>query len=430
MFLFDILYLFFLLLGLPLWVRYLFKKSYRRLLRGRLSPGIEPGEKKRTWIHAVSVGEVKSLKSLIEQLDVRSDREIVLSVTTPAGFEFAQKEYKSIKVINSPFDFSFTVKKFLKQIDPEILILNELEIWPNWSVLTRRAGVPICLINGRISEPAFRRYKVFNFFLGRFFKNIDRFLVQAEIYEERFSQLGVPSVKIVVCGNIKADTAFDAAERLPTDIEIRRYLKIAGTKRVGAPQPRRQETSKPVFTLASTHRSDEDIIIPILKRLCENFAVILVPRHLDRVEEIEKALSSRGVKYARWSSSRSIDIEAEVLIFDKMGYLFNVMKISDVVFMGGTFDRKIGGHNLYEPAVLGKLIVGGPWYNNFPDIGRELENRGVYKKVTGADELMDFLSAVDSVDFEKVKVRAEEAVFQRRGSVDCILREVQAVLES
>lgn len=419
MVLFDLLYSVAIVLSLPLWLKFIFKEEYRQILKHRLAPGIEPGKKKRIWIHAVSVGEVRSVKSLIEQLIKKYDREIVLSVTTPSGFKFAEKEYKDIKikVINAPLDFSFTIKKFLKKVNPAIMILNELEIWPNWILKTKKAQIPVLLINGRISDNAFKKYKIFKFILKRFVNKINLFLVQAEIYREKFLQLDIPAENIKVCGNIKADTAYDAAASLPANREIWAYLGIG-----------KSHIKKKIITLASIHPGDEKIIIPIIDKILKKFSVIIVPRHLNRVEEIGKLLENKGLKFARWSSPGNFDINQEILIFDRMGYLFNIMKISDIVFMGGTFDRKIGGHNLYEPAALGKLIIGGPDYNNFPDIGRELEEKGIYKKVTGAAGLQEFLLNIEKTDFKEIKKKAAASVFSRRGSVEYVLKEIQGLL--
>lgn len=416
--LFDFLYSIIILITLPLWIKFLFKKEYRDILKHRLSPAVKASEKKRTWIHAVSVGEVRSVRSLIEQLVDKYDQEIVLSVTTPSGFDFAKKEYNDIdvKIINAPLDFSFTIKKFLKKINPGILILNELEIWPNWILKTQKAGIPILLINGRISVNAFKRYKVFKFFLKRFVNKIDLFLVQAELYKEKFMQLDIPGKRIIVCGNIKADTAFAAAGTLPPDAGIWNYLKINGS-----------ENNKKILTLASSHPEDEQVLIPMIKKLRDKYSFIIVPRHLKRTEEIGRVLADQGLRFARWSDAESIDIDKEVLLFDKMGYLFHVLKISDIVFMGGTCSRKTGGHNLYEPAVLGKLIVGGPYYNNFPDIGRELAEKGVYRIVSDPDSTAAFLLDVENIDFENIKARAIETAAGRRGSVACILKEIHAI---
>jgi 3-deoxy-D-manno-octulosonic-acid transferase len=411
---------------LPLWLKYLFKKEYRSLVKFRFSPNIDAGAKKRVWLHAVSVGEVRSLKNLVENLrKLYIEKEIVLSVTTPAGFDFARQQFPDIKVINAPLDFSFAVKRFIKKINPQLLILNELEIWPNWISIIHRENIPVLLINGRISDGAFKWYKRFAFLLKPFFNKIHRFLVQTEIHKERFLELAIPADRIAVCGNIKADEAFNALEHLPPDHEILGFLGISKERLKG----------RKIVAVASSHLSDEKLAIPIIETVAKDFFFIIVPRHLTRVEEIEKRLRDHGVCYKTWSKSADVNKNTgpqgnvDALIFDRMGYLFNILKITDIVFMGGTLEAKVGGHNLYEPAVMGKVIVGGPCYNNFPAIGAELRQKGIYHVVVNGRELTDFLGRLERIDFEKIKQEAVSAVSARRGSIACILKEIQPFLK-
>jgi len=423
---FDLLYSVIILATLPLWLKYFFKKEYRSLVIYRFSPGIEPSAKKRVWLHAVSVGEVRSLKNLVENLKkLYNEKEIVLSVTTPAGFDFARQQFPDIKVINAPLDFSFAVKKFIKKINPQLLILNELEIWPNWISIIHQEKIPVLLINGRISDGAFKWYKRFAFLLKPFFNKIHRFLVQTEIHKERFLELAIPGDRIAVCGNIKADEAFNALEHLPPDHEIMEFLGIS----------KERLKDRKIVAVASSHLSDEKLVIPIIDTFAKDFFFIIVPRHLTRVEEIEKRLQDHRVSYTTWSKAAHVDKNTraqgngDALIFDRMGYLFNILKITDIVFMGGTLEAKVGGHNLYEPAVMGKVIVGGPCYNNFPAIGAELRQKGIYHVVNNNRELTDFLGHMERIDFEKVKQEAVAAVSARRGSIACILKEIQPLLK-
>jgi 3-deoxy-D-manno-octulosonic-acid transferase len=417
MLIFDFIYILLLIVCLPLWIKVLLRKEYRTLLKYRLNPGIQPSDKKRLWIHAVSMGEVRSLKHLITQLkETYKTKEIVLSVSTPSGYNCAKEEYPEIIVINAPLDFSFTVKKFIKVINPELLILNELEIWPNWVRITHRKKIPIVLINGRISETAYRKYKKVMFFFKYFFNKISRFLVQAELYKERFMELKVPAEKIAVCGSIKADEAFYRIQSLSGEQEILDYLGI-------------EPAGRKIVTLASCHQKDEEQFIPIIDKIGAHFFFIIIPRHPIRLEEIEALLKTHNVNFTTWSRSGKEGVKScNVLIFDKMGYLFNVLKISDIVFMGGTFDPKTGGHNLYEPAALGKYIMGGPHYNNFPVIGEELVKRGVYHVVRNSEECMDRFMNCGALDWEAVKRDAVQAVTDRRGSIQCIMKELQQII--
>lgn len=426
MLIFDVLYILALLVAVPVWVKVLFKKEYRKILKKRLSPSIVYSEKKRIWIHAVSVGEVQSIKSLIDQLKrTYPETEIVLTVTTPTGFNITQELYTDIRVINAPVDLSFTVKKFIKLINPKLLILNELEIWPNWVLVTARKKIPIMLINGRMSDHAYGRYRVWMFFLKIFFNKIGRFLVQAEFYRERFVGLGIPEEKIKVCGNIKADQAFKNRDRLPPDREILDFMHLT-----------HHVAGKTVVIIASSHRDDEELIAPVIKGAGDRFFFVLVPRHLARTKDIQAMLAKQGVRFFTWSTRNSSTAEAEgspgtpqVMIFDKMGYLFNALQVSHIVYMGGTLDPRIGGHNLYEPAVMGKTIIGGPHFNNFPDIGSELVDRGVYRVIHDGRQCLQALQEWQADTGAAMAETAIAAVTARKGSVQCILEEIKPLMD-
>ena len=252
------------------------------MLKDRLRPQIPAVNGQSIWIHAVSVGEVRSLKSLIQQLNEKK-QQVILSVTTPSGYEFARKEYPSLRVIHSPFDLSFTIKRFIRCINPKLVIFNELEVWPNWISLLHRKKIPMLLINGRISERAFSRYRFFNFFLWRFFKQIDCFLVQNNIYKKRFQQLKIPAEKIFICGNIKADEADRSLQQLPTRQEVLAHLRL-------------DSLPKKIITLASSHTSSENIVFPAIERLSADFFFIIVPRHIQRAKTIASQLGAARFK--------------------------------------------------------------------------------------------------------------------------------------
>jgi 3-deoxy-D-manno-octulosonic-acid transferase len=407
------LYILLLLLSLPFWLKYVLKRSYRSLLKNRLRPQLAAASEKSIWIHAVSVGEVRSLRTLIETLG-RTGQRIVLSVTTPAGFAFARKEYPAIPVIQAPLDLSFVVGRFIDRVNPLLVIFNEMEIWPNWVWLLHRRRIPMLLINGRISTSAFRRYRTFRIILQPFFRRIDGYSVQNELYRQRFLRLRIPAERITVCGNIKADEAESSLPSIPSPAEVRAQLQLPASARK-------------IAVLASSHDSDERIFLPAVQSRPDYFFII-VPRHVQRAAAIAARLQRVGAKYALYSSGETLDTGARVLIYDRMGYLFPIMSIADVVFMGGTFDPGIGGHNLYEPAVLGKPIAGGPHYNNFPDIGRELEESGVYRQVNSSDEWLEFLDGFPGPGLEIIRDCARHAVTKRKGSLACSLQQIQRYL--
>ena len=415
MVLLDCLYCFFLILLAPLWLRYVFNKKYRVLIKHRFSPDLPAGQPSNLWIHAVSVGEVMSLKHLLDSLKGSMPFGIVLTVTTPSGYAFAKKAYPETRVIAAPLDFTFTVRRFIRRINPALLILNELEIWPNWITMIKRAGIPCALINGRISNTAMRRYHRCRFFLKPFFRKIDRFMLQSEIYRDRFLALGAAADRVTVCGNIKADEAWELMSALPDPDAVFRSLKTS-------------PPGKPVVTLASTHPGDEEVLLPVIKRLGDRFAFILVPRHVERSPGVRDRLKDFGIHSTLWSGNTRIDLSDTVLIVDTIGFLFSVYSISDMVVMGGTFDKKIGGHNLYEPAVQGKPIIGGPHHTNFPDIGTVLVQQEVYRVAIDSEEIISQLEATQKSGAGSSAPAARAAVEEKRGSTECTMKQLQHLL--
>lgn len=409
----DILYILILVIYIPFNPRFLFDPKYRKIIKGRFSPVISPDERGTIWIHAVSVGEVKSLEGFISLLRVKSDKRIILSVTTPSGFKIAKDIFTDIDVINGPFDLSFVVKKFIKKIEPSMIILNELEIWPNWISITDRKRIPMVVINGRISKLAFRRYKRFFLIFRRFFRKIDLFLLQGENYRERFVEMGAPEDSVKVSGNIKADEAVMASGRIEGPGEIFDLLGI-------------KKPPKKIILFASTHKSDEEIFINVLKKISEKYFIIIAPRHPNRLDDITESLEKNGILFSVWSRDKHAD--NGIIIFDKMGYLTDLISISDIVFMGGSYDPAIGGHNLYEPAVFGKKIIGGPCYNNFPSIGEELISNGVYTIADTKEALLNTLKNIKDDEIKAVNRPAKKSVLGRSGAIKFSIKEVLKLL--
>jgi len=409
----DVLYILILIIYIPLNPRFLFKKEYRNVIKGRISPGVKRVERGSIWVHAVSVGEVKSLESFISLLKAKTDMRIVLSVTTPSGFRIAKEIFKDIEVINGPFDLSFVIRKFIKRIEPSIIILNELEIWPNWISIADKKDIPMVVINGRISEKALKNYKKFSFLLRRFFRKITLFLLQEEDYIQRFVDLGVKKHSIKISGNIKADEAVTASGNVRNSEKIFELLKV-------------KEPGKKLLLFASTHSSDEAVFIPLLKELVKKYFIIIAPRHMNRIREVTVAVETNSIPCRIWSSDQPSG--KDILIFDKMGYLTELIKISDIVFMGGSFDPAIGGHNLYEPAVFGKKIVGGPNHNNFPSIGTELIQNGAYTIAENTESLRDILLNITEQKITASADKAEQTVLRRAGAIEFSIREVLKLL--
>ncbi len=407
MLLLDLAYALLLLLTFPLWARYLFRARYRRLLGMRLRPRLEPLPGPAIWLHAVSVGEVRSLESLLHMLAVGHGQHVVLSVTTPAGLEYARDHLPGVRVIAAPFDFSFTIRRFLDAVRPKLMVFNELELWPNWSHLLHRRGVPTLLVNGRVRASSLRVYRLAAPWLKRFFNGFAAILVQTDVYRDRFLSLGVDPARVAVCGNVKADEAVAARGRLPDATEIRGRLGLEG-------EPR------PLLTLASSHEEDEALLFPVIPRLARRFLVLVVPRHPERLPAIERRLRRAGVRYAVASRCPDVPGGLDALVYDRVGYLLPILSVSAAVVMGGTWARRIGGHNLYEPAVFGRPIFGGPHTESFPDIALALRQAGVYRQADSGAGLASLLESLAGGDTAALARAAMEAVEGRRGALQCV----------
>lgn len=410
MVLIDFLYSIVLILTIPFWIRYLFRRRYRFLLKRRFFPDLPVQMKKSIWIHAVSVGEVRSMKSLISEL-TRRGKQVILSVTTPSGYECARQEFSNIPVIPAPFDFSFVVRRFIRILNPELIVFNELELWPNWIYTTSSLSIPMILINGRISDTAFKKYILFSRLVGRFLSRLDCVIAQSECYRSRFEQLKIPGGRIFVCGNIKADEARERALRLPPSEEV---AKRIGISLVG----------KPILVVASSHEGDENVVFPVLPDLIQRFSVIIAPRHPERVPEITTRLNEVGVAWKLFSSTGCDSKNSSLLIIDRIGFLMEIMQLARFIWMGGTCSRRIGGHNLYEAAVLGKVVLGGTHYENFIDIGRDLEKAGVYHRVANTKDFLSVLNSLENADFDSIGEKAREEIRAREGSMECILEHI------
>jgi len=363
------------------------------------------------WIHAVSVGEIKSLESTLYEIE-KIFPQIVISVTTPAGYEIARKLFKKYLIIHSPLDFSFVIKKYVDKINPRLMIFNELELWPNWVRVLKKRKIPIVLINGRISAGAFKRYQLFSFIFKKTFSRLDLCLVQSERIAAMFRKLGVSEEKIRICGNIKADQALQTITNLPKKEQILTALKI--------------KTKKLIVVAGSTHLCDERILAPVVKEFKEQIFFIVAPRHPERRLEIGREFEKFELKSAFFSRGDNPE-EADLLIYDQLGFLPALYKIADLIILGGTQEKKIGGHNFYEAAVFNRLILGGVYYNNFFEIAEELKRNRIYHIFRSPAELKQLLTKFINQREELLSVEGEKIVARFSGAQRCTIEYLKAI---
>ncbi|MDB6030051.1 MAG: 3-deoxy-D-manno-octulosonic acid transferase [Verrucomicrobiales bacterium] len=374
------------------------------------------------WIHAVSVGEVAICTHLINAIETRMPNlKIVVSTTTSTGMEQLQKLLPShIQKIYYPIDRRDYVTRAIMTIHPEVIVLVEAEIWPNFLWRAQDMKVPTFLVNARLSERSFRGYKRFGFLFRRIFNAFKGVGCQNEADAARLRALGFRSEAIHVVGNLKFDTA---------KIEERRVLDVDRLMRqLGIPSGAR------FFVAGSTHAGEEAILADIFIRLRQQFSnlyFILVPRHFERGKEVGKELGSRGIKFV-YRKEMGIDTQykagdVDCLLVNTTGELKFFYKNADVVFVGKSLTAE-GGQNPIEPAAFGKPVIFGPNMQNFEPIAKALVSGQGAIQVQNAKELEEALAGL-LVDPDKAARLGRNAVRVVQENLGSIERTVDMIAE-
>ena len=332
------------------WSKY--KNNFRKRL-GKDFPHISKNDRQLIWIHAVSLGETKAVAPLVKKLKALPHPPLILlSTTTETGHAEGLKNAPLADYhIFLPFDFSYVIGPIVTQVKPDFVILTETDFWYNFQTAAKKVGAQLLVINGKLSERSFYRYKKFSFLINKLLYPIDHFYLQGEAYKKRFAALGISLAKLTVTGNIKLDTPIETCD---TDA-LKKELGLS---------------SQPVLTLGSTHDPEEKTWMDALKQLWLDFPqlkVLLVPRHPERFDTVASLLDSVDVPYSRWSLGGSFQ-NTSVILVDMMGVLRHCYQISDIAFVGGSLTSKVGGHNILEPGFYGKPVLFGPYMHTQPDL--------------------------------------------------------------
>jgi len=375
------------ILGFPLLVLYLGwrvvrDRRYWRGLSERLGflpAEFRPAAPGAIWVHAVSVGEVFSTVELLRRLrEEHAAAPLFVSTTTLAGRAAAEQKLAGFAdgVFFAPLDFCFAVRRALRALRPRLLVVMETEIWPNLWREAKRTGCGLLVINGRISDRAWPRYRKWRWFFRPVLGQADAILAQNEVSRARYLELGAPAPKVSVGGNLKYD--FDAG-RARTPAVIEQLLRRA--------EPDEVVIAASTMPPAGTGDADEDeLVIAAFRQWAERhprMLLMLAPRRPERFETAAQALARAGIEFVRRSA---LGAETElrlpgVLLVDTIGELAGLFRLADVVFMGGTVARR-GGHNILEPAFFSRAIVIGPHMENFPDIAKKFRAGGAVEECT------------------------------------------------
>lgn len=337
------------------------KRKHRQSFLEKLGlqiPDIFLPEGMKIWIHSISVGETKAVAPLIETLRHQYPQaSLVISTTTETGYAEAKRSMPGLDhYFYLPLDFSWTMKKLTKRINPHLLVLVESDFWYNLITCNQN----VVLVNGKLSKKSLSRFKLAPFFARRLFGHFKLLCVQSERYAHRFEQVGIPPSKIVVTGNLKFDQPFPHIDKA----RWKRDLGIC-------------EGDK-VVTLGSTHEPEEEMLLSILEKFPE-FKILLVPRHPERFDAVAHLLERKGYSFARFSDHRPKN--EKIILIDAMGVLGACYQISDIAIVGGSYVSHVGGHNIFEPAALGVPVFFGPHMESQKDLVEIVTSSGAGKQV-------------------------------------------------
>ncbi|HML74886.1 MAG TPA: 3-deoxy-D-manno-octulosonic acid transferase [Anaerohalosphaeraceae bacterium] len=378
-------------------------------------------DKKCIWIHAVSVGEVNATRTLIDGLKTAlPDYEIVISSTTDTGLARACTLYdKQHSVFYFPFDLSWIMKKAFDNLHPDIILLMELEVWPNLASLAQQHKVPVVVVNGRISDKSFPKYLKIRKLIAPMFHKVSLVLPQTQEYATRFIALGCNPERVIVTSSLKYDTA-------QTDGVVAGAERLAEQIRLGADR---------LWTLGGTGPGEEQIALEVFSRLkkeapFEDLRLAIVPRKPERFNEVADLIDQSGFTFIRYSRLKehngTADIKPVIILGDTMGDLKKFYGLSALVFVGRTL-CPMGGSDMMEPAALGKCTMFGPHTFNFKQTVEVLLEGNGALEVQDAEQLYDITrKCLTNPDFAAaIAAAGQKIIRQNQGAT---LKSVNAIV--
>jgi 3-deoxy-D-manno-octulosonic-acid transferase len=386
--------------------------KYREGLAAKLWGAVprRGGDQPCVWLHAVSVGEVNLLGPLLERLEREHPQwECVVSCTTKTGHGLARRKYAPRMVFYCPLDFSWAVERAMRRIRPDLLILAELELWPNLTRAARRRGVRLAVINGRLSDRSWRGYRRIRWIVAPMLRRIHLIAAQNEQYAQRFRQLGAAAERVRVAGSLK----FDGAESNRDNPATRRLAALAGI------QP-----DDVVFLAGSTQHPEESLALDAFLQLRDRhprLRLILTPRHPERFDAVATLLDRSP---APWRRRSELDRhgprpDERVLLVDAVGELGAWWGTAHIAFVGGSMGSR-GGQNMIEPAAYGAAVSFGPNTANFRDIAALMLARQAAVVVADGSEMTEFVRrCLEEPDYApQLGRRARSLVAEQQGAAE------------
>jgi 3-deoxy-D-manno-octulosonic-acid transferase len=365
------------------------------------------GNRPCVWLHAVSVGEVNLLQPILAQLGQEHPTwECVISTTTRTGLALARKKYAGYPVFYCPLDFTWAVRHAMRRIRPAVLVLAELELWPNLIRAARQHGASVAVVNGRLSDKSYRGYRRIRPLVRRSLRCIDLIAAQNETYAERFRALGARPAAVHVTGSIK----FDGAQTKPDNPATTRLRHLWSVPDEAF-----------VLLAGSTQDPEERMAVQAFRDIlprCPDARLIVVPRHPERFEEVAQMLDRTGLPWQRRSRcDDSAGPPAHILLVDIVGELGAWWGLADVGFVGGSMGRR-GGQNMIEPAGYGVAVCFGPNTWNFRDVVLQLLERQAAVVVHDQVEFTAFVRrCLETPQFAReLGQRARALVLEQQGA--------------
>ena len=432
--LYDIVYTAGLLLSAPFWLtRNKTRRKVIRALRERMGGEIPAqGCGSAVMIHAVSLGEINAARAMVQGLrEARPQIRIIISVTTDTGYARGRDLYGAdprITLIRFPLDFTSAIKRVLDAFHPVLVVLMELEVWPNFVLQCQRRGIPVMLVNGRLTSGSFRNYRLGGPLVRRTFRRLKIVCAQEQDYADRFIALGAPADRVHVTGTMKFDTA-QIADSIDGTEELARAVGL-------------HPGNEPVWVCGSTGPGEETILLGVYWQVLKahpSLRLVLVPRKPERFDEMAELIREGGFDLVRRSETGIANCKLQianckfagaVILGDTMGELRKFYSLADVVFVGRTLvdlGTRQHGSDMIEPAALGKPTIVGPFTGNFAEVMNQFRAAQAMREVAKAADLAAVVDELlrDAPGANKMGARARDVVLGAQGATS---RHVELIL--
>lgn len=409
---YSIISTFLFILVLPFW--YIISRFNQKLGYGfkeKLGFGLgKPLEKKSIVFYGVSVGEVLALQNLIKKTKKEfATHNIVIATGTKTGQETAKKKLGDIAdyITYFPFDFPFCINSFLNKTNPDVVIVAETELWPNFAYVMKKRNIPLYIVNGRMSDRTYGSYKKLSFFFAPILKKYTKILTQSESDNNKLISIGANPETTRVMGNLKFDIGVNLEGFTPIEKSPDDKIIIAG----------------------STHSGEDEIILSAFMNIRQdNTKLLIAPRHPERNNTVFELCKKTGLKVGKRSNKDNFT-DYQIILLDTLGELGKMYSICDFAFIGGSFN-KTGGHNPLEASIFNKPVISGPSTHNFKDIYAIITRTKAGTIVKNSDELIKQMQKLlnDKNYYEQACSDCELVFNQNRGALDVVIEELKQLI--